>query len=104
MHALPIPDWLSAETPDTGAGIALALTAIVLCLMGGAMFTYQRRRYDFAFWWSLFMIADGLVYAALAYEILSSPKGAKLWGVVLVIATGVLAMLAFRAWARERRW
>ncbi len=114
---------LDREADDTAAGVAIVAIAIIVCVWGvlsivDAYRVYGRpdlprwhpRRWvapNFGFYLGFFLIlADGVIYAAIGFDILSTPESLPLGWAIYLVVCGMLAATAFYRWARERlpRW
>lgn len=115
---MSVRERLSQEVPDSVAGAALVMIAIIVLVWGAAMvvsaFDHHgdrcRPRWHWRRWFpccfrllfGLFLIvSDAGVYGILGFSVLTSPDGIALWGLLYMIACGVLAAAAFASWARE---
>ncbi len=110
---------LDTPADGTAAGVAIAAIAIVVCIWGALAVADAYREhgrpdlprrhprrwvapcYGFFLGWFL-LLADGVIYAAIAFDVLSRPERLELGWAVYLVGCGVLAMMAFGYWARER--
>ncbi len=114
---------LDRDTDDTAAGVALVVIAIIVCVWGVLAIVDAYREHGrpdlprwhprrwvapgFGFFLGWFLIlADGVIYAFIGFDILGSPERLELGWAVYLVGCGVLATAAFGYWARERlpRW
>lgn len=112
--------WLSHPISGFGAGLALAFVALVLLIFGGALLVsafdkagrpdlprWHPRRWvapSLDFYVGLLLIElDGILYAYFAGFLLVLRGEVPFWFGVLAVNGCVLAILAFKHFAQDRR-
>lgn len=112
--------FLSQPISGVGAGVALAIVALILLLFGGALVVsgfdkagrpdlprWHPRRWtapSLDFYVGLLLIElDGMLYAYFAALLLVTRGTVPLWFGVLAVNGCVLAIAAFKHFARDRR-
>ncbi len=110
---------LDQDADDLVAGVSLIGIAIIVCVWGvmaivDSYHEYGRpdlprwhpRRWiapSFGFYlgWFLFLV-DGVIYAVIGFDILTSPERLELGWTVYLVGCGALAAMAFYHWSRDR--
>jgi small-conductance mechanosensitive channel len=112
--------WLSHPISGLGAGLAMAVVALVLLMFGVALVVsgfdksarpdlprWHPRRWmapSLDFYMGLLLIElDGLLYAYFAALLLTTHGTVPLWFGVLAVNGCILAVLAFKHFAQDRR-